>query len=148
MKTIKQLREDTVGIVTNVVDPAGLRNIRNLTGQVSDIYHSTVFDALKKIEHELVKFGYTLGDIEIDGDLGDEGEAFLAVHSFPSRELVKNLYLTIKWEKLASGQQYQYRQEGSALNFRVTVLTYEATPETLQKIIDSQLDGYVYFDTP
>jgi hypothetical protein len=146
MKTFKQLKEDTVGVVENIMNPAEIRNLRQLTEKVSASYQADVVGALKKLEDELNKFGYSLGQIEVEGDLGDEGEAFLVAETFSTHELVKNVYFIMKWEKLSNGQQYQYRSEGSALNFRVDIKTFEASPALLRQLIDTYSEGYIYYD--
>jgi len=140
-KKFKDLQEAIGALVKNYMEPASLRELKMQARQLSAAFQPTIEDVLKQIEAKLNFFGYTFGALEDmeDEDTGDE-ELFILTHV--DGEIVRNALITLKWSKLASGQQAPMginRQGQSALRFDVKIDIKEISPEEMQSKVDQVL---------
>lgn len=144
MKTLKHMlseqglnvvvKDETLetGTVENLLPPGPLNHIKKFAKQLSNAFQPNVPAALEKIEVELNKFGYTLGEIDMDEPFGSEGEESFVIVAKSSDEVQENVYLTLKYKELSSGQQYQYRSDGSELRYDVRLVVNEVDPEDFE----------------
>jgi hypothetical protein len=135
MKTLKTLMEDHAGVVTQLMDAGALRNLRTLTKQMSSVFQPNVESILEKLEEELNKFGYTLGEMEKAPFAADGQETFF-VFSFSTKELIQNALFELTWQRLASGQQMIMRPD-SALMLATTVRLKEIAPSEMAVILST-----------
>ena len=144
-KTFKQLIEATGDIVKNIIGPAELRELKTLAKQLSSAFQPDIPQTLQKIEDKLNFFGYTLGELDLDIPFEDSDSEDYFVLTNVDQEIVKNVYITVSWDTLASGQQVAERPDGAKLEASVKVDVNEVSPEELQDMIDASLtDGEEY----
>jgi len=146
MKSLQELREnvaDKVGIVTDIMQPHELTCIKVYAKQISAAFQPNVPDVIKGIEAELNKFGFSLG--ELDDEIPFDGEASedFAVLVASTGEAVRNVYLTLTWFTMSSGQQYALRADGSELRLDVRLKVNEVDPNDYDSLYDEDADSVV-----
>lgn len=145
MKTITQIIKEAADAALNVVNTTGLvsgkmgeyelNHMEKFTKQISNAFQQSVPTLLNKIEAELNKFAYTLGSLDDVEDDEDSDEEDFVVFVKSTGELVKNMYIHIEWEKLASGQSYAHRPDGAALKISAEVTIKRVSEEELDAIL-------------
>lgn len=145
MQTYKEIKERVFSKHGSVMLSAELTHLRKFAFQVSHAYQPSIEDLLHKIDQELGKFAFTLGDIVFDGDdLEKEGCAYITIHEFATKHTIENVAICLRWEKLASGQQYKWRSDGSALNFSVDFSIFDTDKDHIEKIFNMFADEEVF----
>lgn len=130
MKTYKELMESLQATVDanktpvseSFNDEMGPREIENLTyffRQLSSAFQKNREEVIKRIEHELNKYGFTLGPVDVAGLADEDEELNFFPLVFATKEPLKNTYISLVFDDLASGQQFDLRPDGGALNVRV-----------------------------
>lgn len=140
MKTFKDLREATGDIVKNIIQPADLRSIRELTTSLTATPQSTIVNVLEKIEAKLQFSGYTLGELDLE-DIEDEGSEDYFILTNADQEIVRNAYITLEWEKVDSMTSFAHTPDGAKLRLDVLVTLHELAPEEMDEIIANSLSG-------
>ena len=117
------------------VGPREIENLNKFAKQMNAAFQKDIHEVLHKIERELNKYAYTLGPLDLEGieDADGEDEDFL-IFSHATMEYAKNLFLTLKWETLSSGQQYALRPDGAALFIRATLSFNRVDPEDFDEL--------------
>lgn len=101
---------------------------------------------INKIESELNKFALTLGDVDVDTPFEDEGTDDYIVQFYATKEPVKNVFLTLSWRKMSSGEQFQYSQEGSKLVNDVHLIVNLVDPADMDDLLnDDDNDDMMMF---
>lgn len=125
MKSLKELREEIetnrVGNISEIMDQSSLEYVYTFSKQVSGALQSSMYDTFVKIDRELGKFGYTLGDIgEQDQVFEDEDGEDLIIYRAFDGEPVKNVFLSILWKRVAP-QIYRYSDKALEYSVKLTV---------------------------
>ena len=146
MITFQKLREnaaENVGAVTDILQPQDLANIKEFARQLSASFQANIPETLKQVETELNKFGYTLGELDMELPFGEVGEEDYAVLVFSTGDAVRNVYLTLSWLTLSSGQQYSLRADGSELRLDVKLKINEIDPEEFDFLMVDNSDSVI-----
>jgi hypothetical protein len=150
-KTFKQLMQEANDLSAQVV-PAGMKPVGIQQGmdtytlehmdkfadQISNAFQPEMDRLLPRIELELNKFGYTLGqldmddiaDAESDGDLED-----LLIFEKSSKKMVTNAYISLDWERLTGGTTDITQQRRENLTLAVTMTIERATPAEISDMV-------------
>ena len=139
-KTLKALREELnivdykVGMIEGLASPVAIRDLKMFGKQISNALQPDMKVLLGTIEKELNKYGFSLGEIDSDGDWDDNGSEDFVLVKFPHGEEIKNIYLTLSWKRVAP-DSYEYRSE--KLEFSVDLTVNEIDPEDYETMLDS-----------
>lgn len=109
--------------------------------QISSAFQPSLSDALKKVEHSINYFGYTLALDEQDYeelDTEDNGDATFVVYTNPGKDLCTNVLFTVEWEKLDTGIKSDLRHDGAKLRYDVNVRLLRVDPEDVMSVIEDQ----------
>lgn len=146
-KSFKELMEEINNVVPTGMKPVGIQagmdvytldHLDKFAAQISAAGQPEMSMLLPKIEQELAKFGYTLGqldtddisDSESDGDLED-----LIVFEKASKKMVPNMYISLDWERLDSPATDVTMQRKEILTLAVTMTIERTTPEELKAML-------------
>ena len=141
-KKFKDLMEATGDIVKNIMGPTDIRELKTLSRQLTSSFHQSIPMVFAKIEAKLNWFGYTLGELDLEDDMPPVGSENLFILSKADEEIVKNVYIIVKWEKMAtgvSGGASDLRPDGSALRWAIDVETKEIAPDKLASMLGDTL---------
>jgi hypothetical protein len=146
MKTIDQIIQEsadaamltvnTTGLVSGKIGEYELNHLEKFAKQLSNAFQPTVPALLAKIEAELNKFAYTLGNLDnINDEDVESDDEDLVVFTKATGDLVRNMYIHIEWEKLSSGQSYAHRPDGAALKISCEVTIKRVSEEEFAAIL-------------
>lgn len=107
-----------VGVITNLADPITIRNVKYFAKQISNAAQPDPATVFAKIEDELNKYGYTLGDIE--GGFETAGSEDFVLYRFPDGEMIRNVALSVMWEK-TNQVQVPVAKDILSYDFRVSL---------------------------
>jgi hypothetical protein len=101
---IEQSIEDIVSVVkeeadTCVIGPLEIGELSKFASQISNSQQPTIPKVLNKIEAELNRFGYTLGEIDYVDPFEEEGSEDYIILTFADGREVANAYLTLQWRR-------------------------------------------------
>lgn len=109
--------------------------------QISSAFQPSLSESLKKVEHTINYFGYTLALDEQDYeelDTEDNGDATFVVYTNPGKDLCTNVLFTVEWEKLDTGIKSDLRADGAKLRYDVNVRLLRVDPEDVMSVIEDQ----------
>lgn len=123
-KALAEQLEGKLKLEESFNDEIGPREIELLTAylkQLTSAYQKDITTVLQRTETELNKYGYTFGPLDLTGieEADGEEEDFFIFPYANQEEPVKNAFITLTWETLSSGQQFDWRPDGSALQIRI-----------------------------
>lgn len=110
--------------------------LKEFAKKFSGTFQQTISVAMHRIDTELKKFGYTLGELDLS-DISDDDEQDFMIFEFSTGIVVKNLFVTVGWDRV-SGQQNTYTPEGSKLMYDVRVMFNDITPEEMDNILNAE----------
>lgn len=156
MKSLKEIREDIAtdaplqgqGEIRGLATPVAIRDLKEYGRQVSNALQPSIPQLLANMEKELNKYGFSLGEIDSSDSFEASGEEDFIVFSFPNGEELKNLFLSLKWEKVSTPTTYEFRQE--KLENSVKLSVSEIAPEDFEDMLangdvsiqgDDSIDG-------
>lgn len=145
MKKFKELRESINQISdTSVLDTNIINNLTKFAQQISMSFQPDIRVVIDKIENELNKFALTLGDVDLDTPFEREGTDDYIVFFNYNKEPVKNMFLTLSWERV-QGQQFQYTNDGSKLTHNVHLIVNLTSPEDMEDMLNDEDDTEMMF---
>ena len=131
--------DDATGVETHTLMAVSeIEHMTKFAQQISGAFQSTMPNLLAKMEIELNKFGYTLGELDDTPDFDEDTEDFV-IFKKAGNEMVENVYITVEYEKMASGVQMDIRPD-SNLSLRVQMTVNKVTPDEMAEILHSDDD--------
>lgn len=141
MKTYKEIKESIhkninyIGPIDDIMNPAVVRQLKNVARKMSNSAQPQIKVFLSDLEKHLRNYGYTFGVIDTEQPFEDSGSEDFVVMRFPDGEIVRNVFITVQWEKTNS-LIYKYRPH--VLNYSVNVSINEIDPDDFEKIINGE----------
>ena len=137
--------EATGDLVHNIISPTDLRELKTLARQLSSSYQQSIPMVIAKIESKLGFFAYTLGELDLDAiEDDDSGSETFFVIGTGTKEVCKNAYIELSWNKMSSGvasPASDLRPDGSSLQYTVKVIVKEVSPEELSSMYGSAIES-------
>lgn len=122
------------GAEIGMAPPVAIRNLKIFAKQVSNALQSSPANLLARLEIELNKYGYSLGELDSDITFEDTGDEDFVLIAFPDGEEIKNVFISIKWSKTNS-EIYQYSPNILSYNVKMTV--NEIDPSDYDTLVNS-----------
>jgi len=140
-KTLAEIRENLsidavqqgLGVVRGIAAPISVMNIRTFAQQISNALQPTVPQVVSRIETELHKFGFSLGEVDTT-NFPDNGEDDFVVFAYPDGDEVTNLFLSLEWRRVSPGDT-KYRSE--TLEYSITLTVNDIAPDQFDDLINS-----------
>ncbi len=117
---------------SDILAPRMIEHLSKFFDQLSSAFQKNEAAVIGHIESELRKFGFSLGEVDME-DIGESEYDFFPI-VFSTEEPVKNCYITVSFDRLSSGQQFALRPDGSALTVRAKVTLTEIDPEEFETL--------------
>lgn len=139
MKTLKELRESLEqrqGVEKDIMPAGSLRKVKTIARQISNASQPNIPQVITRIDEELRKYGYTLGEVDFPEDFDDQGEEDFAVIAYPEMTMVRNVYITVKWERTNS---MIYKYSPDVLSYAVRVLANIVDPTDFDSMVGDSL---------
>jgi len=135
VKSYTELTEslNTDGVAVNIMPHSVIRSLSYFARRVSNALQPRMEEFINTIEQELHKYGYTLGEID-DSAFDDAGEEGFTVSTFSTGEDVRNVFLTLQYEKTAP-QIYDVRS--TVLINLIKLQVHEIDPADFDKVVET-----------
>jgi len=138
MKSFNQLLEEQFKLQSDLAHPAAIRHMKEFARQVSVSQQPDISIFItQKLEQELNKFGYTLGELDNEIPFDKDGSEDFVVFTHPDKAELKNVYLSIEWER-SSPEIYDHSPE--VLETRVKMTVNEISPMEFDSFVNDALN--------
>lgn len=131
--TLTPVLEGTIGV--DAIGPRELENLQKFAQQISQAFQPSLPQLLERIELELNKYGYSLGELDMEMPFDENGEEDFLVVKYNDSAIANNVVMTLSWNRI-SGKQYDYRSDGSALINSVTLEFHEQDGDSMDSIFE------------
>lgn len=131
------INESQEGTSEGFIGPADLAYLNKFSKQVNGAVQPTIQDTITKIEKELNKFGYSLGETEFEFESDESGTEEFVLVQYSTQELIRNVFLTIDYRRVST-KIYDFAPK--KLEYAFDIKFVEITPEDFDAKFISQIE--------
>lgn len=126
---IKEAVED--GAYPNMASPIAIRELNIFAKRMTGAMQPSIEEVITKIEREVNRYGYTLGELESD-EFEENGAEGFALFNFNDGEPLKNVVMELEWER-TSPEVYDYAP--TVLKNLVKLKVHEIDPDDWETFV-------------